>query len=137
MAPATEDPIHIGTSGWSYKDWDRSFYPRGCAQAGRLAHYASRFSCVEVDSTFYGVPKKETVRAWAERTPGRFRFPLKVPEAELLLLFQRNGADSVSHTPWELENRKQKYHILNTYNHNGNQKIGAVYATIFCNELFV
>ena len=45
----------------------------------RLAHYASRFSCVEVDSTFYGVPKKETVRAWAERTPGRFRFALKVP----------------------------------------------------------
>ena len=79
MTRATEDPIHIGTSGWSYKDWDGSFYPRGCAQAGRLAHYASRFSCVEVDSTFYGSPKKETVRAWSERTPGHFRFALKVP----------------------------------------------------------
>ena len=79
MGPATEDQIYIGTSGWSYKDWDGPFYPQGCSQEMRLAHYASRFSCVEVDSTFYGVPKKETVRAWAERTPGRFRFALKVP----------------------------------------------------------
>jgi uncharacterized protein YecE (DUF72 family) len=79
MNPATEDQIHIGTSGWSYKDWDGSFYPQGCGQDGRLRHYAARFSCVEVDSTFYGTPKKETVRAWAARTPGHFRFALKVP----------------------------------------------------------
>ena len=79
MGPAIEDQIYIGTSGWSYRDWDGSFYPQGCSRERRLAHYASRFSSVEVDSTFYGVPKKETVRAWAERTPGRFRFALKVP----------------------------------------------------------
>ena len=79
MTSSTENKIHIGTSGWAYKDWVGPFYPQGCGQAERLAHYASRFSCVEVDSTFYGTPKKETVLSWAERTPENFRFSLKVP----------------------------------------------------------
>ena len=76
-----EEKIRIGTSGWSYKDWDGPFYPQGCTQKERLAHYATRFDCVEVDSSFYGVPAAKTIRSWAERTPGHFRFALKVPGA--------------------------------------------------------
>ena len=75
------EKIRIGTSGWSYKDWTGPFYPDGCAPKDRLTHYATRFDCVEVDSSFYGVPAAKTILSWAERTPGHFRFALKVPGA--------------------------------------------------------
>ncbi|MEC8896163.1 MAG: DUF72 domain-containing protein [Planctomycetota bacterium] len=73
------EKIRVGTSGWSYKDWTGPFYPEACTQKDRLAHYATRFDCVEVDSSFYGVPAAKTILSWAERTPAHFRFALKVP----------------------------------------------------------
>ena len=81
MTMPLEEKIRIGTSGWSYKDWAGAFYPEGCAQKDRLAHYATRFDCVEVDSSFYAVPAAKTILSWGERTPGHFRFALKVPGA--------------------------------------------------------
>ena len=75
------EKIRVGTSGWSYKDWTGPFYPEACTQKDRLAHYATRFDCVEVDSSFYGVPAAKTILSWAERTPAHFRFALKVPGA--------------------------------------------------------
>lgn len=81
MTTPMEKKVHIGTSGWSYKDWAGSFYPEGCAQKDRLAHYSTRFTCVEVDSSFYAIPAAKTVLSWAERTPDHFRFALKVPGA--------------------------------------------------------
>lgn len=79
MTTPLEEKIHIGTSGWAYRDWAGSFYPEECDRKERLAHYAARFSCVEVDSTFYAIPAEKTVLSWAERTPDHFRFSLKVP----------------------------------------------------------
>lgn len=73
------DRILIGTSGWSYKDWVGPFYPPGTKPAEYLSIYASHFPAVEIDSTSYGVPRRETVEKWAEVTPDRFRFTLKVP----------------------------------------------------------
>ena len=78
--PAGEK-IHIGTSGWSYKDRAGALYPEGCTPKDRRAHYATRFDCVEVDSSFYAVPAAKTILSWAERTPEHFRFALKVPGA--------------------------------------------------------
>ena len=77
--PSEKNKIHIGTSGWSYKDWAGTFYPEDCGQKDRLTYYATCFSCVEIDSTFYAIPSAETVRSWSERTPEHFRFALKVP----------------------------------------------------------
>jgi uncharacterized protein YecE (DUF72 family) len=71
--------IRIGTSGWSYKDWVGVFYPEGTRPADYLPIYAERFSTVEVDSTWYGVPRSSTVRNWAERTPPGFLFAAKFP----------------------------------------------------------
>ena len=73
------NPIRIGCSGWSYPDWEGPFYPEGMAAAEYLGWYADRFPIVEVDSTFYRVPSKGMVQGWRERTPGGFRFVLKVP----------------------------------------------------------
>jgi uncharacterized protein YecE (DUF72 family) len=69
----------IGTSGWSYAHWAKGrFYPRGLAQRDRLAHYARRFRTVEVNATFYRLPRPEYVERWLEITGGRFRFAVKL-----------------------------------------------------------
>ena len=72
--------LHIGTSGWAYKDWKGNFYPDGIKSTQYLTHYARHFDTVEVDSTFYGTPKRTTVERWAAQTPESFIFTLKVPQ---------------------------------------------------------
>ena len=75
------NPILIGCSGWSYADWEGSFYPDGMESRDYLGWYADRFPIVEVDSTFYKVPTKGTVDGWRRKTPAAFKFALKVPQA--------------------------------------------------------
>ncbi|MEJ0010526.1 MAG: DUF72 domain-containing protein [Alphaproteobacteria bacterium] len=66
----------IGTSGWSYSHWRAHFYEK--RPAGRwLAHYATQFDSVELNNTFYGLPKPSFVARWAEVTPPDFRFAVK------------------------------------------------------------
>jgi uncharacterized protein YecE (DUF72 family) len=76
----SKNPILIGCSGWSYADWEGPFYPEGMASGEYLGWYADRFPIVEVDSTFYRVPSKGMVEGWKRKTPGEFRFALKVPQ---------------------------------------------------------
>jgi uncharacterized protein YecE (DUF72 family) len=71
--------LWIGTSGWSYKDWLGSFYEAGTRPENFLRSYASSFRTVEVDSTFYAVPRSSVIRAWAERSPADFVFAAKFP----------------------------------------------------------
>lgn len=72
--------IHIGTSGWSYKDWVGPFYPEGTKAADYLSRYAEEFNTVEIDSTFYGIPRESTVIKWNESTPEGFIFSPKIPK---------------------------------------------------------
>ena len=69
--------IHIGTSGWTYPHWQGTFFPGNLPSAERLHFYAKRFSSVEINTTFYGTPKKSTVKAWSAAVPKRFRFAIK------------------------------------------------------------
>ena len=69
--------VRIGCSGWSYSDWRGDFYPPGLPSSRWLAHYATVFDTVEVNATFYRLPKVETVRSWAEQTPDGFLFAVK------------------------------------------------------------
>lgn len=72
--------IRTGTMGWSYAEWVGAFYPDGTKAAGYLAHYARTFDCVELDSTFYGIPRAASVRSWNANTPADFRFAAKLPQ---------------------------------------------------------
>jgi uncharacterized protein YecE (DUF72 family) len=72
--------IRIGTSGWSYKDWVGNFYPDGTKQADFLSHYAERFNTVEIDSSFYGIPRTSTVEKWYASVPDDFKFAAKFPK---------------------------------------------------------
>ena len=74
-----EEGLYLGTSGWSYEDWEGTVYAPGTPPAGRFAQYAAHFSTVEIDSTFYGTPRRSTVQRWRELAPRGFRFAAKFP----------------------------------------------------------
>jgi uncharacterized protein YecE (DUF72 family) len=69
--------ILIGTSGYSYAEWKGNFYPRTIKQPEMLAYYSRRFPVVEINSSYYGVPKPERVARMVEDTPPEFRFVIK------------------------------------------------------------
>lgn len=75
--------IRTGTMGWSYEDWKGPFYPREIPGPRMLETYAriTGFGTVELDSTFYGVPRASTLDGWAAQTPDGFLFSAKVPRA--------------------------------------------------------
>jgi len=68
-------PIYIGTSGWFYTHWDH-FY-QGLPSSQWLSYYARYFSTVEINSTFYHLPKKKSVKNWFNSTPKDFIFSVK------------------------------------------------------------
>jgi uncharacterized protein YecE (DUF72 family) len=70
-------PLLIGTSGWQYRHWRETFYPRGVAQAKWLEFYAARFSTVESNAAFYRLPEAAWFEAWARRTPDDFVMAVK------------------------------------------------------------
>jgi uncharacterized protein YecE (DUF72 family) len=75
--------IRVGTSGWNYPSgkgtWNGVFYPKPRPKGfDELVFYAERFDTVEVNSTFYGQPRGEVTRGWADRTPHGFEFSLKL-----------------------------------------------------------
>lgn len=70
--------IRIATSGWTYQHWKGDFYPDDVPRKRWLEHYAGCFDTVELNASFYHIPKAVTARGWAERTPAGFRFAVKV-----------------------------------------------------------
>lgn len=70
---------YIGTSGWSYAHWAKGrFYPKGLKQGEWLGFLAERFDTVEINSSFYRLPKPEIVARWRGVTGARFRFAVKL-----------------------------------------------------------
>ena len=70
-------PLRVGTSGWQYGHWRARLYPRGVPQRVWLEHYAARFATVEVNASFYRLPRAETFAAWRDRTPDDFVLAVK------------------------------------------------------------
>jgi uncharacterized protein YecE (DUF72 family) len=66
-----------GASGYSYKEWKGSFYPESIRPEAMLAWYAERLPTVEINNTFYRMPKTDVLEHWAQSTPARFRFAIK------------------------------------------------------------
>lgn len=66
-----------GTSGYSYKAWKGSFYPEDLSSDEMLGYYAGRLKSVEINNTFYRLPKPALLEAWAAQVPEGFRFSIK------------------------------------------------------------
>ena len=71
-------PVHVGCSGWVYPHWRELFYPKGVPQRAWLAYYAEHFDTVEINNTFYRLPKASAVEGWVEQSPPGFAFAVKV-----------------------------------------------------------
>jgi uncharacterized protein YecE (DUF72 family) len=69
--------ITVGTSGWQYADWKRRLYPDDLPQRRWLAYFSHRFPCVEVNNTFYMLPKEETFVRWRRDSAKDFVFAVK------------------------------------------------------------
>jgi uncharacterized protein YecE (DUF72 family) len=103
-----EPGLYLGTSGWSYADWESTLYPEGLPAGARLAEYAKHYATVEIDSTFYGTPRRSTVEKWRETVPEGFLFAAKFPQEvthERNLVNIRSEAEGFVHTMQALEDR--------------------------------
>jgi uncharacterized protein YecE (DUF72 family) len=69
--------IYIGTSGWSYKHWLGTFYPEGTKAADQFPYYRKYFNTVEINNSFYRLPKKETFVGWKKQVPDDFVYVVK------------------------------------------------------------
>lgn len=74
---AKKGRIFIGTSGWMYKDWGALFYPAGMKK-GHLSYLAEEFSTVEINSSFYHLPRASTFQKWRAEVPDNFVFSVKL-----------------------------------------------------------
>jgi uncharacterized protein YecE (DUF72 family) len=70
--------IVVGTSSWADPGFVKHWYPKGLAARERLPFYAERFEVVELNSSFYATPSRDSVERWIEITPDRFRFHVKL-----------------------------------------------------------
>ena len=69
-----------GTSGYAFKEWKGSFYPSSCKDDAMLGLYAEQFPSVEINNTFYRLPKENVLLDWASRVPDEFTFAIKASQ---------------------------------------------------------
>ncbi|MFN8177923.1 MAG: DUF72 domain-containing protein [bacterium] len=91
----------VGTSGFSYDEWKGCFYPEDLSAKDRLTYYASKLPAVEINNTFYRMPKASLLEGWAEQVPERFRFVLKA--SQKITHFKRLKADAADETAYLLK----------------------------------
>ena len=85
--------LRIGTSGWSYNHWRGPFYPENLPSGRWLEFYAENFDTVELNSSFYHLPKKKTFENWYQRTPNGFVFSVKASRFISHILKLSNALD--------------------------------------------
>jgi uncharacterized protein YecE (DUF72 family) len=89
--------VLTGTSGFSYKEWKGSFYPEDLADSGMLRYYASRLPAVEINNTFYRMPRAALLESWAEQVPDGFAFALKASQQITHRKRLKEAAEAVSY----------------------------------------
>ena len=72
--------LRAGTSGYAFKEWKGSFYPADCKDDAMLGVYASRFPTVEINNTFYRLPREHVLLDWAAQVPESFTFAIKASQ---------------------------------------------------------
>jgi uncharacterized protein YecE (DUF72 family) len=91
----TANHIHIGTSGWSYEHWKGTFYPMDLPNNQMLAYYSRHFSSVEINNSFYQLPKKQALARWRETVPEDFLFTAKASRYITHLKKLKNPAEAI------------------------------------------
>lgn len=94
--PERQTPLYVGTSGYSYPKWKGSFYPAKLPAKQMLRFYGERFRAVEINSTYYALPKPSALEAWAGEVPTGFRFVLKAPQRITHIQRLRESGEAVA-----------------------------------------
>jgi len=89
--------IHVGTSGYAYKEWKGKFYPEKISSKEMLRFYSGRLNTVEINNTFYRMPKESVLTSWGEQVPGDFIFALKSPQIITHLKRLRDVSDETGY----------------------------------------
>lgn len=89
--------LYVGTSGYSYKEWKGPFYPEDMPDKEMLRFYGERFNTVEINNTFYRMPKPSVLEAWAGEVPAAFQFVLKASQRITHKERLKESADSIAY----------------------------------------
>lgn len=89
--------IHVGTSGFGYKEWKGKFYPEKISPGEMLRFYSERLSSVEINNTFYHMPTEKVLKSWGEQVPGDFVLAIKAPQVITHLKRLRNVEDETGY----------------------------------------
>jgi uncharacterized protein YecE (DUF72 family) len=97
--------LSAGASGYSFKEWKGSFYPESMKPEAMLAWYAGRLPTVEINTTFYQMPRVPVLENWRNATPEGFRFAIKASRriTHIARLKPDTAADSVGYLYRNLE----------------------------------
>lgn len=104
--------LYVGTSGYSYKEWKGSFYPADLAADEMLAHYATKLPSVEINNTFYRLPRADVVQTWSEQVPDDFKFAIKASRRITHLKRLKNAMDETDYLLRTLESLKQRLGVI-------------------------
>lgn len=94
--------LRAGTSGFAFKEWKGSFYPSDMKDDGMLGFYAGKFPAVEINNTFYRLPKEDVLQSWASQVPEPFTFAIKA--SQRITHFARLKPDCASAVEFLLKN---------------------------------
>ena len=89
--------VYVGTSGYSYKEWKGKFYPEELSAKQMLHFYGERFRAVEINNTFYRMPKSSVLEGWAAEVPADFKFILKCPQRITHMQRLKDAGDSLAY----------------------------------------
>jgi uncharacterized protein YecE (DUF72 family) len=89
--------LYVGTSGYSYKEWKGTFYPDDLPEKQMLRFYGERFRSVEINNTFYRMPKASVLESWAAEVPADFKFVLKASKQITHIKRLNEAGDSVAY----------------------------------------
>jgi uncharacterized protein YecE (DUF72 family) len=89
--------LHVGTSGYSYKEWKGNFYPEDLPAKEMLSYYSRRLPAVEINNTFYRLPQPGMIENWKTQVPARFRFSIKATQRITHIKRLNNVADETKY----------------------------------------
>ena len=109
--------LWAGASGYAFKEWKGSFYPEKIQPDAMLSWYAERLPSVEINNTFYRMPKLTVLENWAESTPKAFRFAIKAHPSLLVDASDKRSLGFMDVQTWSREvttlNRKERKQLKN------------------------
>jgi uncharacterized protein YecE (DUF72 family) len=89
--------LHVGTSGYSYKEWKGNFYPEDLPAKEMLTYYSQRLPAVEINNTFYRLPQPGMIENWRDQVPDSFRFSIKASQRITHIKRINNVADETKY----------------------------------------